>query len=57
MAIGVSGFFDNDNQEVFDHDYEGGIGICGSDTRERLKEREEAYDKDASIMGVHLTDD
>ena len=55
MAIGISGFFDDD-QNV-EYDYEGGIGICGSDTRERLKEAEETYDRDCSIMGVHSSKD
>lgn len=42
---------------LFSDDYEkddaGGIGICGSDTREWLKKRSEDYDKNVSILGVH----
>lgn len=55
MAIGVSGMFDNDQNEQYD--YEGGIGICGSDTRECLKKEQEDYDKDVSLLGVHSMDE
>ena len=54
MAIGISGFFDDDN-DCFTDDYEDihAIGIAGSDIREYLKEKDEEYDKDCSISGCH----
>lgn len=53
MAIGISGIFDDD-QNV---EYDSGIGICGSDMRESLKQEQESYDQDCSITGVHSCED
>ena len=55
MAIGISGIFDDD-QNV-EYDYDGGIRICGSDTRENLKQEQKSYDQDCSITGVHSCED
>ena len=53
MAIGVSGFFDDDNFDDYD-DYDDGlsmgIGIGTSDDRDYARKKSEDFDKNCSLI-------